>query len=68
MAELKIIRAFFFYRKLFLKTGHGSPCSSKAALKLRDQSFAVTIKRSKSKMEVEAETKPIAWEGKGLAV
>lgn len=68
MAELEEIRGFFFYRKLYLKTGHGSPCSSQAASEVGDWTFAAAIKRSKWQKEVRAGTKLIVWLEKFSAV
>lgn len=68
MAELEEIRGFFFYRKLYLKTGHGSPCSSQAASEDGGWTFAAAIKRSASQEEVRAETKLIVAPEEGKAV
>ena len=68
MAELEEIRGFFFYRKLYLKAGHGSPCSSQAASEVREWTSAAAIKRSTSEKEVRARTKLIVLLEKGKAV
>lgn len=68
MAELEEIRGFFFYRKLYLKAGHGSPCSSQAVSEGREWTFAAAIKRSTLEKEVKAETKLIVLLEKSRAV
>lgn len=64
MAELEEIRGVFFYRKLYLKAGHGSPCSSEVS----EWTCAAAIKRATSREEVKAETKLIALLERGKAV